>query len=60
MLNFNDKRLNNLVASFMHYMVDPKHDGGNQIIETDYKNFFHYIDSRTWNGKGFLDKFYVE
>ncbi|WP_241970129.1 bifunctional helix-turn-helix transcriptional regulator/GNAT family N-acetyltransferase [Spiroplasma poulsonii] len=27
-------------------MVDPKHDEGKQFVETDYKNFFHHIDSR--------------
>ncbi|AOX43775.1 hypothetical protein S100390_v1c04320 [Spiroplasma sp. NBRC 100390] len=46
MLNFNDEKLNKLVANFIHYMVDPKHDDGNQFIEIDYKNFFHHIDSR--------------
>ncbi|WHQ36649.1 GNAT family N-acetyltransferase [Spiroplasma sp. SV19] len=46
MLNFNDQKLNKLVTNFIHYMVDPKHNEGKQIIETDYKNFFHHIDSR--------------
>ncbi len=46
MLNFNDEKLNKLVANFIHYMVDPKHDDGKQFIEIDYKNFFHHIDSR--------------
>lgn len=36
MLNFNDEKLNKLVANFIHYMVDTKHDEGKQFVETDY------------------------
>lgn len=46
MLTFNNKKLDQLVANFIHYMVDPKHDNGKHLIESDYKNFFHHIDSR--------------
>ncbi len=46
MLTFNNKKLDQLVANFIYYMVDPKHDNGNHLIESDYNNFFHHIDSR--------------
>ncbi|AGM24980.1 GNAT family N-acetyltransferase [Spiroplasma chrysopicola] len=45
MLNFNNKKINQLIANFITYMTDPKHDNGKQKINVDQDLQIHHIDS---------------